>query len=87
VKNLPNSALLVQLKYAGSSTDEPLLTEIFKDYGVSSNILYGNLEILGDTPVGELVVVLDGEADKVLAAQKAIENAGVSLQVLKKGAQ
>ena len=87
VKNLPKSALLVQLKYAGSSTDEPLLTEIFKDYGVSSNILYGNLEILGDTPVGELVVVLDGEADKVLAAQKAIENAGVSLQVLKKGAQ
>ena len=87
VKNLPSSALLVQLKYAGSSTDEPLLTEIFKDYGVSSNILYGNLEILGDTPVGELVVVLDGEADKVLAAQKAIENAGVSLQVLKKGAQ
>ena len=87
VKNLPSSALLVQLKYAGSSTDEPLLTEIFKDYGVSSNILYGNLEILGDTPVGELVVVLDGEADKVLVAQKAIENAGVSLQVLKKGAQ
>ena len=87
VKNLPSSALLVQLKYAGSSTDEPLLTEIFKDYGVSSNILYGNVEILGDTPVGELVVVLDGEADQVLAAQKAIENAGVSLQVLKKGAQ
>ena len=73
VRNLPASALLVQLKYVGSSTDEPLLTEIFKDYGVSSNILYGNVEILGDTPVGELVVVLDGEADKVLAAQKAIE--------------
>ena len=79
VKNLPSSALLVQLKYAGSSTDEPLLTELFKEYGVSSNILYGNVEILGDTPVGELVVVLDGEADQVLAAQKAIENAGVSL--------
>lgn len=87
VKNLPSSALLVQLKYAGSSTDEPLLTELFKEYGVSSNILYGNVEILGDTPVGELVVVLDGEADQVLAAQKAIENVGVSLQVLKKGAQ
>ena len=63
------------------------LAPLHKDYGVSSNILYGNVEILGDTPVGELVVVLDGEADQVLAAQKAIENAGVSLQVLKKGAQ
>ena len=87
VKNLPASALLVQLKYVGSSTDRPLLTEIFKDFGVSGNILYGNVEILGDTPVGELVVVLDGDSDKVIAALKAIENAGVSLQVLKKGAQ
>ena len=87
VKNLPASALLVQLKYVGSSTDRPLLTEIFKDFGVSGNILYGNVEILGDTPVGELVVVLDGDSDKVIAALKAIENAGVSLRVLKKGAQ
>ena len=86
VKNLPASALLVQLKYVGSSTDRPLLTEIFKDFGVSGNILYGNVEILGDTP-GELVVVLDGDSDKVIAALKAIENAGVSLRVLKKGAQ
>ena len=84
VKNLPAS---VQLKYVGSSTDRPLLTEIFKDFGVSGNILYGNVEILGDTPVGELVVVLDGDSDKVIAALKAIENAGVSLRVLKKGAQ
>ena len=81
------AALLVQLKYVGSSTDRPLLTEIFKDFGVSGNILYGNVEILGDTPVGELVVVLDGDSDKVIAALKAIENAGVSLRVLKKGAQ
>ena len=87
VKNLPASALLVQLKYVGSSTDRPLFTEIFKDFGVSGNILYGNVEILGDTPVGELVVVLDGDSDKVIAALKAIENAGVSLRVLKKGAQ
>jgi D-methionine transport system ATP-binding protein len=34
-----------------------------------------------------LVVVLDGDSDKVIAALKAIENAGVSLRVLKKGAQ
>ncbi|MFR6452456.1 MAG: NIL domain-containing protein [Streptococcus sp.] len=74
-----NTLVLLQMSHS--------LTEIFKDYGVSSNILYGNVEILGDTPVGELVVVLDGDSDKVIAAQKAIENAGVSLQVLKKGAQ
>lgn len=73
VKNLPSSALLVQLKYAGSSTDEPLLTELFKEYGVSSNILYGNVEILGDTPVGELVVVLDGKRIRFLLLKKRLK--------------
>ncbi|MGT2906807.1 methionine ABC transporter ATP-binding protein [Streptococcus dentiloxodontae] len=85
VQELPKSALLVQLKYAGASTDQPLLTQIYKNFGVSSNILYGNVEILEETPVGELVVVLDGDTDKVLQAQSAIEAAGVDLTVLKKG--
>ncbi len=61
VKYLASNSLLVQMKYGGTSTDEPLLNEIYKHHQVTANILYGNIEILGGTPVGELVVVLSGE--------------------------
>lgn len=45
------------------TTDEPILNEIYKRFEVTANILYGNIEILDNTPVGELVVVLSGQLD------------------------
>lgn len=48
VKHLASNSLLVQMKYAGTSTDEPLLNEIYKHHQVTANILYGNIEILGE---------------------------------------
>ena len=83
VKHLATNSLLVQMKYAGTSTDEPLLNEIYKHHQVTANILYGNIEILGGMPVGELVVVLSGEKENLAAAKTAIREAGVQLTVLK----
>ena len=85
VEHLSENSLLVQLKYAGASTDEPLLNELYKHYQVTANILYGNIEILDGTPVGELVVVLSGEKEALAGAQEAIRQAGVQLKVLKGG--
>lgn len=85
VEYLSENSLLVQLKYAGASTDEPLLNELYKHYQVTANILYGNIEILDGTPVGELVVVLSGEKAALAGAQEAIRQAGVQLKVLKGG--
>lgn len=85
VAHLPKNSLLVQMKYAGTSTDEPLLTELYKTYQVTANILYGNIEILDGTPVGEMVVILSGEKDKLEAAKTAILAANVQLEVLKEG--
>ena len=86
VRNLAPNSLLVQLEYAGSATDEPILNEIYKKYHVTANILYGNIEILDHTPVGALVVVLSGEAESLAAAKDAIQEAGVRLTILKGGA-
>ena len=83
VKHLASNSLLVQMKYAGTSTDEPLLNEIYKHHQVTANILYGNIEILGGTPVGELVVVLSGQKENLVAAKTAICEAEVQLTVLK----
>ena len=86
IQTLPKNDLLVQLKYSGRSTDEPILNQIYKEFEVTANILYGNIEILADTPVGEMIVVLSGEPDALIGAQKAIVEAGIDLTVSKRGA-
>ncbi|MGQ7355663.1 methionine ABC transporter ATP-binding protein [Streptococcus suis] len=86
VQNLPEDSLLVQLKYSGASTDTAIVNDLYKMYQVTSNILYGNIEILDHTPVGELVVILSGEPAQLHHALEAVAEAQVEVTVLK-GAQ
>lgn len=85
VKNLPEDSILAHLKYSGSVTDTAVINDIYKQYQVSANILHGNIEILDHTPVGELVVILSGNAANLASVQKDLEAAGVLLRILKEG--
>lgn len=83
VRHLPEDSLLVQLKYAGSSTDTAIVNDLYKFYQVSANILYGNIEILEHTPVGEMIVILSGEKEKLRSALEAVKAAHVDVTILK----
>ena len=85
VKNLPEDSILAHLKYAGSVTDTAIINDIYKQYQVSANILFGNIEILDNTPVGELVVILSGETQNLETAKTELENAGVAVTIVKDG--
>ncbi len=85
VRQLQAGEKLVQLKYAGHATDEPLLNQVYKNHQVTVNILYANIEILDDTPVGEMVVILSGQSENVTAALAEIKTAQVEVTILKEG--
>ena len=71
------------LTYAGASAGEPLMTEIFKQFGVSANIIFGNIEILKGTPLGKLAVTLEGDAENVVSAVEFIKAHGVRIEEVK----
>lgn len=85
VKNLPANAALMQLKYAGKTTDEPILNNLYKKYQVTANILYGNIEILEKTPVGEMIVILEGAATNIEQALNELKHSDLTVTVLKRG--
>ncbi|MFX3949980.1 NIL domain-containing protein, partial [Streptococcus suis] len=77
------NSILVQLKYAGSNTDTAIVNDLYKFYQVSANILYGNIEILDHTPVGEMVVILSGEHGQLHRAIEAVTEVRVEVTILK----
>lgn len=56
---------LIHLTYIGSLSQEPIMAELLQKYHVVSNIIYGNLENIGGTPIGNLAVTLEGEAEHI----------------------
>ncbi len=70
------------LTYAGSSAEKPLMVELFSRFGVSANIIFGNIELLKGTPLGKLAVTLEGSPESVSAALEFIRSQNVTVEAL-----
>ena len=71
VKELGREKRLLKLKYIGKVSQEPIIAELLKKYNVVSNIIYGNLEVIGGEPIGNLAVVMEGREENI---DRAIRN-------------
>ena len=66
--NLKENDVLAKLSFVGGSTSEPLIAKLNNSFQVQGNILFGNVEILQETPVGTLLLVLSGSTEKIAEA-------------------
>lgn len=73
---------VAQLSFVGQSTSEPLIARLYSKFSVTANILYGNVEILHDTPVGQLIVILSGQPAQREEAIHFLESEDVTVQQL-----
>lgn len=85
VNELKEGEIFARLSYVGETTDEPLIASLFRDFNVTANILYGNIEVLQDTPVGSLLVILSGEPTQVQTALSTLHDYHVEVTILKGG--
>ncbi|WP_404440463.1 methionine ABC transporter ATP-binding protein [Bifidobacterium thermacidophilum] len=67
VPSLP-AGTIVELRYRGDGALEPLISDVTRQYGVSINVLHGDVEYFGPKPIGTLIVLVDGPAEALAAA-------------------
>ena len=81
---LGEDEVIVSLKYDASNATQALISEISRTYEVDCNIIFGNIEVVKDTPIGTLIVVLKGDPEKRKAAFDCIKRHGVETEVIKR---
>lgn len=74
---------ILRINFQGVSTGEPLISKISRDFNVNTNIIFGNVEIIDETPIGSLVVILQGDSRAQQAALKYLHDEQVDVEVLK----
>ncbi|TVP91576.1 methionine ABC transporter ATP-binding protein [Alkalibacterium sp.] len=80
--DLTEEDVVASITYVGESTSTPLIASLYAKFGVTTNILYGNVEILQQTPVGNLIVVLSGEKGQRDKAVAFLESNHVKVNLL-----
>lgn len=73
---------LLQLKYVGEPASEPLISVISQKFGVTANIIFGNIEKLQDTYFGNLVVELEGSEQQVIQSIEYMKSKKVEVEVI-----
>lgn len=56
---------LIRLNYVGQATTEPIIANLVREFQIDINIVYGHVEILQNVPVGNLLVAVKGEREKI----------------------
>lgn len=88
VKNHPifiderENATVVLLSYNGEIANESLISKIFQLFNVEINILYGNVEVLQNTPLGRLIVSIKGEPLSVKEAISYLKKSNVQISLV-----
>lgn len=81
--DLAEDEQLIKLTYAENSAKENTLQEAALQYGVKTNIFFGNVEIIQNRPLGSLVIILKGTTESRQHALQYLKDNKVLVEVMK----
>lgn len=85
VVEIKENERILKLKYLEKSTSEALISIISRKYNVDANIIFGNVEIIQDAPLGGLIIIISGNEEDIEDAIKYLKSKNVEVEVIKDG--
>jgi D-methionine transport system ATP-binding protein len=80
--NLKPGECILKFKYLERNVSEPLVSTIARQFNVDANIIFGNIELIGDTPLGGLVVIASGRAGDIDDAIAWLQAKNIGVEVI-----
>lgn len=76
------NAYIVKLQYTKSQTKQALISYISRQFALDVSILFGNIELVKQTMIGDLIVNIQGEKENIQKAFAYMEKEGIKVEVL-----
>ncbi len=83
VVQLQPGELIVRLSYIQRNVSEPLISTLSQRFQISLNIIFADIEIVQDAPIGGTVAILSGEREHITEAMEYLIEKNVGVEVLK----
>ncbi len=85
VVNLTEDEVLVRFTFIEKNVSEPIISAMSRLYEITINIIFADVEIVQDAPIGGTVAIVSGKSEVVKRALEHIAQQGVGVEVLKSG--
>lgn len=75
--------LIVRLSYVEKNTSEPLISTVTQKFGIILNIVFADVEIVQNAPIGGTVAIVSGESSRIDGALQYLRDKNVGVEVIK----
>ena len=79
---LADDEALIRITYVEGSAKDNILQETAEQFGIRTNIFFGNVELIQGRPLGNLVITAKGTKDSMASAIKHLQAQGLMVEVI-----
>ena len=83
VVQLQPGEVIVRLSYLQRNVSEPLISAVSQKFGISLNIIFADITIVQDAPIGGTVAIISGERKQITEAVEYLIQKNVGVEVIK----
>lgn len=85
IVNLNPGEAILRLRYLERNVSEALVSQLSRKYNLDINIIFGNIELIGENPIGGLVSIVHGSASDIDGAIQYLRDKNVGVEVILDG--
>ncbi|UUX34496.1 methionine ABC transporter ATP-binding protein [Fundicoccus culcitae] len=83
IVKLEDNQRLIRFDFYGQNTKEALIAEASLQFGIKASIIFADVDIVQETIIGSLVVIIEGDIHKQRQALEFLSNQQIRVEVLK----
>ena len=65
IVNLAQGETILRFRYLERNVSEALVSQLSRKFNLNINIIFGNIELIGENPIGGLVSIVQGEKENI----------------------
>lgn len=77
-----STGMIIRIAYVGDATSKPIIGYLIQHYGVTINILQGNIETIQDQIVGTMIVEMRGDDENINKSMQFLEKNELHVEIL-----
>lgn len=85
IVNLKEGEAILRFRYLERNVSEALVSQLSRRFNLDINIIFGNIELIGDNPIGGLVSIVQGEKEDIDKAIQYLREKNVGVEVILDG--
>lgn len=85
VVRLQPGELIIRLSYVQRNVSEPLISAVSQKFNILLNIIFADIAIVQDAPIGGTVAIISGERQQITKAMEYLIEKNVGVEVIKDG--